>query len=155
MFVPMGSTFAAIRRLVDQNTRILISNAEQHVNQRHIIATSAFCVKEINLPELQGHFPGRPVLPAVLTLEAMIQTAAVSIQSATQGPLEVVELSHAKFRKMITPPCSLFIQTETAKDINNGGYEFFGLAKKDGEVATEARFRMKAGRVLRRMASTA
>lgn len=73
-----------------------------------------------NEPYFQGHFPGRPVMPGVMMLEAMAQTAAVLAKTSTDGvaPGKTVFLVGAtdfKWKKQITPGDTLRIEMVSVK----------------------------------------
>src|SRR4051812_31861664 len=98
----------------------------------------------INEPYFQGHFPGAPVMPGVLIIEAMAQTAAVLVVH-TMGPTSEGKLvyfmtvDNCRFRRPVYPGDQLVI--EVLKDRNRGPvWKFRGLAKVDDKVAAEAVF---------------
>jgi len=105
---------------------------------------SAIGIKNVsvNEPFFEGHFPGHPVMPGVLIIESMAQTAAGLVIS-TLGPRETIPLvyfmsvENAKFRKPVTPGDQLRI--EVAKDRRRGNvWKFVGFARVDGAVVAEA-----------------
>ncbi len=68
-----------------------------------------------NEPFFQGHFPGNPVMPGVLQLEAMAQVAGVMINSREGNDAKVADflsINNAKFRKMVVPGDQLRIEIE-------------------------------------------
>ncbi len=74
----------------------------------------------INEPFFQGHFPGRPVMPGVMLLESMAQTAAILAKSSTDGvnPGKTVFLIGAtdfKWKKMVLPGDTLRIEMLSVK----------------------------------------
>lgn len=94
-----------------------------------------------NEPHFQGHFPDNPVMPGVLIVEGMAQTAG-AIASATQGwsaPPTVLFLTidKAKFRKPVLPGDTIeYRVTRTAK--KRTMYWFRGEAYVRGELVAEA-----------------
>jgi 3-hydroxyacyl-[acyl-carrier-protein] dehydratase len=96
----------------------------------------------VNEPQFQGHFPGRPVMPGVLLIEAMAQTAGalcVGSQSDTSAPSVVylMTIDKAKFRKPVVPGDQVrFHMTRIAKKRNM--WWFRGEAKVDGVLVCEA-----------------
>lgn len=73
----------------------------------------------INEPFFQGHFPGYPVMPGVLVLEAMGQTAAILVRSSPQASKEqlffFVGANNVKWRKQVVPGDSLRIHMHSLK----------------------------------------
>ncbi len=96
----------------------------------------------INEPYFQGHFPGRPVMPGVLLIEAMAQTAAVvvvhSLGEQFQGKLVYfMSVENARFRKPVLPGSTLHIHV--TRQHNRGNvWKFSGEAKVDGTLVAEA-----------------
>ena len=95
-------------------------------------------------PVFQGHFPGSPVMPGVLIVEAMAQTAAVLVVH-TLGPkaegklVYFMSVDNCRFRRPVYPGDQLMI--EVKKDRNRGPvWKFEGVAKVDGKVVAEADF---------------
>lgn len=104
---------------------------------------SALGIKNVtmNEPHFQGHFPGHPVMPGVLILEAMAQTAgAISLKAARYDSPALVYLmtiDNAKFRKPVVPGDRLEI---SVKKIKRRGdiLRFACEAKVDGKLVAEA-----------------
>lgn len=101
----------------------------------------AVCIKNvtINEPFFQGHFPGEPVMPGVLIVEALAQAGAVLSlrEEEFQGKIGYLGgLNKVKFRRMVKPGDRLRLEVEMLKFRRN-----VGLAKAtayvDDEVACE------------------
>ena len=76
----------------------------------------------INEPHFNGHFPGKPVMPGVLQVEAMAQVAGVLMMHVigAEGKLALfMSCDKVKFRKVVTPGDQLVIKAELLK--NRGG----------------------------------
>ncbi len=103
----------------------------------------------INEPQFQGHFPERPVMPGVLMIEAMAQTAGVIAMRAATGverPKSVyfVTIDNAKFRKPVGPGDRIeFHMTKTAHKRNIFWYS--GRALVDGALVCEAQISAMIG----------
>lgn len=92
----------------------------------------------------RGHFPARPVMPGVLIIEAMAQTAAVLVVH-TLGPesegklVYFMSVDNARFRRPVLPGASLRIHV--TKERNRGNvWKFSGEAKVNEQLAAEAVF---------------
>ncbi len=96
----------------------------------------------VNEPQFLGHFPDRPVMPGVLLIEAMAQTAgALCVASQQQGSapsvVYLMTIDKAKFRKPVVPGDQVrFHMTRIAKKRNM--WWFRGEARVDGALVCEA-----------------
>jgi 3-hydroxyacyl-[acyl-carrier-protein] dehydratase len=107
---------------------------------------SAIGVKNVSGNEnfFQGHFPGHPVMPGVLIIEAMAQTAAVLVVE-TLGPdaqgkvVYFMSIEEAKFRRPVVPGDQLHIHV-TRKQQRGNVWKFSGVAKVDGTVVAQATY---------------
>lgn len=105
---------------------------------------SATGVKNVTFNEhfFQGHFPSKPVMPGVLIIESMAQTAAVlvvhTLGSEAEGKLVYfMSVDGAKFRKPVGP--GDVIHVHVTKDRRRGSvWRFLGEAKVDGVLVAEA-----------------
>lgn len=98
----------------------------------------------INEPHFQGHFPERAVMPGVLIIEAMAQTAAALVVH-TLGPdaegklVYFMTIDDARFRRPVVPGDQLHIHV--AKQRRRASvWKFRGEAKVDGKVVAEATY---------------
>jgi 3-hydroxyacyl-[acyl-carrier-protein] dehydratase len=96
----------------------------------------------INEPFFQGHFPGFPVMPGVLIIEALAQTAGalcVHNLGATYKPQLVyfMGIDRAKFRKPVLPGDQLYLHVKKIRS-RGRAWRFSGEAKVDGKVVAEA-----------------
>ncbi|WP_291295969.1 3-hydroxyacyl-ACP dehydratase FabZ [Elioraea sp.] len=111
-----------------------------------ITDTSAVGVKNVTINEqfFQGHFPHHPVMPGVLIIESMAQTAAVLVVE-TLGPdamgkvVYFMMIEGAKFRRPVVPGDQMRIHVR--KERNRGNvWKFSAEAKVDGVVVAEATY---------------
>lgn len=107
---------------------------------------SAVGIKNVSINEhfFQGHFPQHPVLPGVLIIESMAQTAAVlvveTLGPSAQGKLVYfMTVEGAKFRKPVVPGDQMRVHVR--KDRQRGNiWKFSAEAKVDGKVVAEATY---------------
>ncbi|MFZ5792001.1 MAG: 3-hydroxyacyl-ACP dehydratase FabZ [Pseudomonadota bacterium] len=105
---------------------------------------SAVGIKNVSINEafFQGHFPRQPVMPGVLIIEAMAQTAAVlvahTLGKEAEGKLVYfMSVDGARFRRPVSPGDQMRIHVR--KDRNRGNvWKFYGEAKVEGHVVAEA-----------------
>ncbi len=97
----------------------------------------------MNEPQFTGHFPENPVMPGVLIVEAMAQTAAVTVMSnQEEGHKKSVffmSVENAKFRKPVLPGHQLKMHVVKEQERRNV-YRFRGEATVDGVLHAEAVF---------------
>jgi 3-hydroxyacyl-[acyl-carrier-protein] dehydratase len=107
---------------------------------------SAVGIKNVTLnePAFQGHFPGRPIMPGVLIVEAMAQTAAALVVHTMGGSAEgrlvyFMSVENARFRKLVVPGDTLKVYVER---IHKRGsvWKFRGEAKVNGAICAEATY---------------
>ncbi len=94
----------------------------------------------INDGFFQGHFPTKPVMPGVLMIEAMAQTAGVVIltNKSHQGKLALfMAINDVKFRRMVVPGDQLVMEVSVVK-CKSRVAQVKGICKVDNEVAAEA-----------------
>lgn len=95
----------------------------------------------LNEPFFQGHFPGNPVMPGVLIVEAMAQVAGLlAFKSGMEGTdVFFLSIEKAKFRKPIIPGDQIRFEVNVVHR-RGGVWKFSGIAKVDEKIATEAEF---------------
>lgn len=100
----------------------------------HLDDTSVAGVKNVtmNEPFFQGHFPGNPVMPGVLQIEAMAQTGGILVLSTVPDPENYwtyfLGIENARFRKMVLPGDTLVFKCELLAPIKRG------IAKMQGRA---------------------
>jgi 3-hydroxyacyl-[acyl-carrier-protein] dehydratase len=95
-----------------------------------------------NEPFFPGHFPGRPIMPGVLIVEAMAQTAGVLVFKSMPGeergkPVYFLGIDNVRFRKPVTPGDQLRFELEITKH-RQAIWGFKGKALVDGKLVAEA-----------------
>ena len=95
----------------------------------------------INEPYFQGHFPGQPVMPGVLSLESITQTTAFLMLYELDDPLKknmfISGVDGVRFRRLIVPGDQLHINIRL-KSKKLTLYKFEGTIKIDGKLAVQA-----------------
>jgi 3-hydroxyacyl-[acyl-carrier-protein] dehydratase len=93
-----------------------------------------------NEPHFQGHFPGEPIMPGVLQIEAMAQTGAVLLLSLPENRGKIAYLAgveSARFKRPIVPGDQLVIES-TMQRYRRGVGKAHNTISIDGEVVAEA-----------------
>src|SRR6185312_11864743 len=95
----------------------------------------------INEPFFAGHFPGHPIMPGVLIIEAMAQAGGVLLMGAIENPQSKVvyftSLDSVKWRRPVKPGDQLRFELEVVQ-IRGRICRMNGVAKVDGELVAEA-----------------
>ena len=99
-----------------------------------------------NEPQFQGHFPNTPIMPAIMIVEAMAQTAAVMVGVGlnlvdNEMLIYFMAIDKCKFRRKVIPGDQLTMKMNTVGGQPGGKvWKFYGEATVDGEMAAEAEF---------------
>jgi len=120
---------------------LLVDRVEKIVTDQSITAIKAVSMNE---GFFQGHFPGRPIMPGVLIVEALAQAAGIlaveSLGLADSGKLVYfMAIEGAKFRNPVEPGCLLQLDVEFVQK-RATVCKFTGRASVDGKLAAEASF---------------
>ncbi|CAA9515190.1 MAG: 3-hydroxyacyl-[acyl-carrier-protein] dehydratase, FabZ form [uncultured Sphingomonas sp.] len=120
---------------------LLVDRVEALEPDRAIRAIKAVTINE---PFFQGHFPGRPIMPGVLIVEALAQAAGVlaveSLGLASSGKLVYfMAIEGAKFRQPVEPGVLLQLDVEFVQK-RTSICKFAGRASIAGKLAAEANF---------------
>ena len=105
--------------------------------------TTIVGVKNVTFNEwfFMGHFPGNPVMPGVLQIEALAQTGGIlAINSQPEGKYDTyfLKIDNCKFKQMVRPGDTMLLKMELAAPIRRGICEMKGTVYVGGKVATEA-----------------
>ena len=131
-----------IKRLIPHRYRFLLIDKVENI----IIEKSALGIKNVtvNEPYFQGHFPSKPIMPGVLIIESMAQTAAILVSKT----IKIVDhdflvyfmtINNAKFRKLVQPGDVLKLKVLVERNRGNT-WKFSGNAFVEENLVTEANF---------------
>ena len=132
---------AVMAALPHRYPMLLVDRIEALDPDKGIVAIKAVTINE---PFFQGHFPGRPIMPGVLIVEALAQAAGVlaveSLGLAGSGKLVYfMAIESAKFRLPVEPGVLLRLEVEFVQK-RATVCKFAGRASVDGKLAAEANF---------------
>ena len=130
-----------LNRIPHRYPFLLVDRAEAYRPHQSIVGIK--CVT-INEPFFQGHFPGNPVMPGVLIIEALAQTGAVlmskSLEVDTEGKtIFFMSVDNARFRTPVRPGDVIRMEVEVTR-ARSSIFKFKGVAKVGDKVAAEAEF---------------
>ena len=95
----------------------------------------------INEPFFVGHFPGRPIMPGVLIIEAMAQVGGLLLMDSVDNPADklvyFMSLDQVKFRRPVTPGDQIVFELELLQ-LRKNVCKMKGVGRVDGEVVAEA-----------------
>jgi len=131
-----------IKKLIPHRAPFLLIDRVEHV----VLDSEATGIKMVsgNEPYFAGHFPDFPVMPGVLIVEALAQTASVmvaaTIPDLTAGKLVFfTTVEKARFRQPVRP--GDVVKLHVVKNTNKGPlWKFVGKASVDGKLVAEADF---------------
>ena len=140
--IPTRADLDLIKRIIPHRYPFLLVDRVEDIVPRE----SARGIKMVtaNEPHFTGHFPDAPIMPGVLIIEALAQTAGVmagvTLGMADKGMLVYfMAIDGAKFRRKVVPGDMLELNV-TVKRASTKIWKFEGRATVDGELAAEAAF---------------
>ena len=128
-----------IKRMIPHRYPFLLIDAVKEIK----LNESAIGIKNVtfNEPHFQGHFPGRPVMPGVLQIEAMAQAAGILmlLRTTSEGKVAFfMSCDKVKFRQAVEPGDQLEIHVELTKLRGNKIAQATGECKVAGKVVSSA-----------------
>ena len=130
----------AIERLLPHRYPFLMIDRVVELSDDKVVALKNVSANE---PHFQGHFPGRPIMPGVLIVEAMAQAGAVlafrALGADSNKLVYFMSLDKVKFRKPVVPGDQLRLEVVP---LRKGGaiWKMRGEAFVDGQLVTEGEF---------------
>lgn len=130
---------AAIEKILPHRYPMLLVDKIIEMDATHIIG-----VKQVTMNEniFQGHFPGNPIMPGVLQIEALAQTGGILCISSQDGAGQYdtyfMKIDNCRFKRMIKPGDTMVLKMELSAPIRRGICEMKGTVYVNGKVATEA-----------------
>lgn len=98
----------------------------------------------VNEPFFNGHFPGHPVMPGVLIIEALAQVGGILLLNSFVDPenhlVYFMSINNARFRKPVTPGDQIFLESELVGNKSGKYFSLKGAAYVDGNLVAEAEF---------------
>ena len=130
-----------LKALPHRYPMLLVDRVEEIVSGERISAIKAVTFNE---GFFQGHFPGRPIMPGVLQIEALAQAAGIlgieTLELADSGKLVYfMAIENAKFRAPVEPGCLLKLDVSFVQQ-RKRICKFHGEASVDGKVTCEVDF---------------
>lgn len=127
----------AIQKILPHRYPFLLVDRIIEIGENRVVGIKNVTINE---PFFQGHFPGHPIMPGVLIMEAMAQVGGVGALNlkTNLGKLAYfLTIDNAKFRKPVLPGDVLRMEVDLLK-VKMGVMKIHGTAKVDNEVAAEA-----------------
>lgn len=136
--MPLDSV--AIRKIIPHRYPFLLVDRIEALQP----GTSASGIKNVSANEqfFQGHFPGYPVMPGVLIVEAIAQVGAIALLSLDEHAGKIAffaGINNVRFKRQVKPGDTLTLQVEL-KQIRRGIGSGEGSATVDGEIACRGEF---------------
>ncbi|MCC6002677.1 MAG: 3-hydroxyacyl-ACP dehydratase FabZ [Pararhodobacter sp.] len=133
---------ALIQRIIPHRYPFLLVDKVQDIR----LNEGATGIKNVtfNEPHFQGHFPAKPVMPGVMIIEAMAQTAAVlvglTLDLVDREPLVYfMSIDKTRFRRMVVPGDVVMLEVKVLRG-SSKIWKFSGTARVGEDVAAEAEF---------------
>ena len=132
--------YQVLKYLPQRYPILMIDKVKELEPGKRIVAVKNVSANE---PQFQGHFPGRPIMPGVLILEAMAQAAGVMVFSGMDRPQAehslyyYVGIDNCRFKKPVIPGDQLELEVKMERALRGIG-KFSCVARVDGSVVAEA-----------------
>jgi UDP-3-O-[3-hydroxymyristoyl] N-acetylglucosamine deacetylase / 3-hydroxyacyl-[acyl-carrier-protein] dehydratase len=137
MELPGQLNIEGVMRILPHRYPFLMVDRIVKIEGNHIVGIKSVSINE---PFFQGHFPGHPIMPGVLQLEAIAQVAGILMLRQAENAGQIAYFMSAedvKWRKPVYPGDTLFIEVEMTKMRGKLG-KAKGSCKVQGEIVSEA-----------------
>jgi UDP-3-O-[3-hydroxymyristoyl] N-acetylglucosamine deacetylase/3-hydroxyacyl-[acyl-carrier-protein] dehydratase len=129
-----------ISQLLPHRYPFLLVDKIIELSDNHVVGIKNITFNE---PCFTGHFPGNPVFPAVLQLEALAQTGGVLVLNNQGGPEKkfdtyFLKIDNARFKQKVLPGDTLILKMELTQPIRRGICEMRGTAYVGNKLVCEA-----------------
>jgi len=135
---PLFDVTEIMNRLPHRPPFLLVDKIYE-LSDKHVIGVKNVTMNE---PFFVGHFPGKPVMPGVLQIEAMAQTGGILALSTVEDPENYLtffmKMDNVKFKQMVSPGDTLIFKLELISPIRRGICHMQGYAYANGKLASEA-----------------
>lgn len=133
-----------IMKLLPHRSPMLLVDKVFELSDRHVVATKNVTMNE---PFFLGHFPGAPIMPGVLQIEAMAQAGGVLILSTVPDPENYLtffmKIDNVKFKAPVLPGDTLIFKLELLTPIRRGICHMQAFAYANGRLVTEGELMAK------------
>ncbi|TVR38172.1 MAG: bifunctional UDP-3-O-[3-hydroxymyristoyl] N-acetylglucosamine deacetylase/3-hydroxyacyl-ACP dehydratase [Cryomorphaceae bacterium] len=127
-----------ITRMLPHRYPFLLVDKIIEVNENSIVGVKNVTMNE---PFFQGHFPGNPVMPGVLQIEAMAQVGGIFALSTVEEPSQYgtyfLKIDNVRFKRKVIPGDTLVFKLELTAPIRRGIVQMKGTAYVNGQIASE------------------
>lgn len=133
-----GYSIEEIMKVLPHRYPFLLVDRITEIEEKRIVGVKNVTINE---PFFQGHFPGHPIMPGVLIVEAMAQVGGMLLMGNVQVPESKVvyfmSLDNVKFRKPVHPGDQVVFEVQVSQ-IRGTVCKMHGVGRVDGEVVVEA-----------------